>query len=131
MLIDHVGIDVTDLQRSKAFYLAALKPLGVGVVQEVPDAVVGLGSDEDDRDIQHGKSTFWIAAGKAPITPVHVAFGAKDHATVQAFHAAAVAAGGKDNGAPGFRPQYHPGYYAAFVLDPDGHNVEAVCHTPQ
>lgn len=129
MLIDHVGIDVTDLDRAKAFYLAALKPLGVGVVQEVPSAVIGLGSTDDGRDIQHGKSTFWIAAGKAPVTQTHVAFGAADRASVQAFHAAAVAAGGRDNGAPGIRARYHPGYYAAYVLDPDGHNIEAVCHT--
>jgi catechol 2,3-dioxygenase-like lactoylglutathione lyase family enzyme len=119
-MIDHVKLHVRDAQRSKAFYEAALAPLGYRVVMEpVAGVVIGMGTRFPD---------FWLARSDAP-TVVHVALRAEDRAAVDAFHAAALAAGGEDNGAPGLRPQYHPGYYGAFVLDPDGNNVEAVHHT--
>jgi len=120
-MLDHIGIGVRDPQASKAFYAAALKPLGIAVIMDFGEAV-GLGSG--------GKPFFWI--GKSPTaTAAHVAFAAPDRKTVDAFYAAAIAAGGKDNGAPGIRAQYHPSYYGAFVLDSDGHNIEAVCHLPE
>jgi catechol 2,3-dioxygenase-like lactoylglutathione lyase family enzyme len=127
-ILDHIGINVTDYGRSKAFYEKALAPLGVTAVMEYGKAC-GFGRD--------GKPDFWMGEGVTrfqtedqlrPITPVHVAFVARSRAEVDAFHAAAIAAGGRDHGLPGPRPEYHPGYYGAFVLDPDGHNVEAVIH---
>jgi catechol 2,3-dioxygenase-like lactoylglutathione lyase family enzyme len=119
-VIDHLKLHVADAARSKAFYEAALAPLGYKVVMEpVPGVVVGMGTRFPD---------FWLAQSDAP-TVAHVAFRAEERAAVDAFHAAALAAGGTDNGAPGPRPQYHPGYYGAFVIDPDGNNVEAVHHT--
>lgn len=127
-MLDHVGFAVSDLVRSRAFYEAALAPLGIGILMEVTreqsggDAHVGFGAN--------GKPFFWIGSGKQPQSPVHVAFTADSRAVVEEFHRAALAAGGADNGAPGLRPQYHPNYYGAFVLDPDGHNIEAVCHLP-
>jgi len=133
MFIDHLGLDVTDLAASRVFYDAALAPLNIAIVQEITpeqtggSAVLGYGKTTDSRDIQAGKPSFWIAEGP-PTGHVHVAFLAADRAQVDAFHAAALAAGGRDNGAPGPRPIYHPGYYAAFVLDPDGANIEAVFH---
>lgn len=125
-MFDHLGFPVTDLARSKAFYDRALAPLGIRVLVEVTEDMTGgqgahLGYGRD-------RPTFWIGTGKPAGTGVHVAFSAPDRATVAAFHAAALAAGGRDNGAPGLRPQYHPGYYGAFVLDPDGNNIEAVHH---
>jgi catechol 2,3-dioxygenase-like lactoylglutathione lyase family enzyme len=127
-MLDHIGFAVTDLDRSRAFYAAALAPLGITVIMEVTleqtgdSAHVGFGVT--------GKPFFWIDTGHAFGGPLHVAFAAADRATDDAFHRAAVAAGGIDNGAPGIRAHYHPDYYGAFVLDPDGHNVEAVCHRP-
>jgi len=126
-MLDHIGIHTRDVAKAKAFYTAALAPLGYAVVMEFPDpsggaAVVGLGAD--------GKPDFWLSPGE-PQGPLHVAFAALDRRTVNAFHAAALAAGGTDNGAPGLRAQYHPTYYGAFVLDPDGNNIEAVCHRPE
>lgn len=129
-----MGVTVRDLQVSKTFYDAAFAPLGIAVVMSVSaeetgsSAFIGYGPTEDRRDIQSGKPSFWVSQGAAPTGPMHVAFLAADRAQVDAFHAAALAAGGTDNGAPGVRPHYHPNYYAAFVLDPDGRNVEAVCH---
>jgi catechol 2,3-dioxygenase-like lactoylglutathione lyase family enzyme len=123
-MIDHIGVSVSDYQASKAFYLAALAPLGYGVVMEVAQAGPAAGLGEG------GKPDFWIAAGAAMTPPAHIAFRARDRATVRAFHEAALAAGGRYNGPPGLRPHYHANYYGAFVLDPDGHNVEAVCHHP-
>jgi catechol 2,3-dioxygenase-like lactoylglutathione lyase family enzyme len=117
-MIDHVSVRVSDFARSKAFYAEALRPLGYEVVMEF-DSVAGLGAQ--------GKPDFWIAEGK-PRAPIHVAFASPDRATVDAFHEAALAAGAKDNGPPGLRPHYHEQYYGAFVHDPDGNNVEAVCH---
>lgn len=126
-MIDHLGLNVSDFKRSRAFYEAALQPLGLGVVAEIPPDKgggrphVGFGPD---------RGVFWLSPGDRVSTPLHVAFTADTRAAVDAFHAAALAAGGRDNGAPGPRPYYHPDYYGAFVLDPDGVNVEAVCHRP-
>jgi catechol 2,3-dioxygenase-like lactoylglutathione lyase family enzyme len=123
-MLDHVGIEVSDLQRSRAFYEEALEPLGIGLLMEFEGAA-GFG-----KETEHGpKPFFWIyARGRPTVSGAHVAFGVRDTAQVDAFHAAALSAGGTDNGAPGLRPVYHPGYYGAFVLDPDRNNVEAVCH---
>jgi catechol 2,3-dioxygenase-like lactoylglutathione lyase family enzyme len=120
-MIDHIGIKVQDYTASLAFYVRALAPLGYAVIFQQEGLFAGLGAD--------GKPDFWISAGR-PATELHIAIAAPDRAAVHAFHAAALAAGGKDNGAPGPRPQYHPGYYAAFVIDPNGYNLEAVCHAP-
>jgi catechol 2,3-dioxygenase-like lactoylglutathione lyase family enzyme len=126
-MIDHVGFPVSDYARAKAFYEKALAPLGYTLIMEVqqdahdsPAAGFGTG----------GKPDFWIGGEGRLNKAVHIALTARDRATVDAFHKAAMAAGGKDNGAPGLRPHYHPNYYAAFVFDPDGHNIEAVCHAP-
>jgi catechol 2,3-dioxygenase-like lactoylglutathione lyase family enzyme len=118
--IDHVGISVTDYAKSLAFYEAALAPLGVRKMMEFDTEggkVAGFGAERPD---------FWIGGG-AP-GHVHLAFSVGSRGEVEGFHAAALAAGGRDHGAPGIRAQYHPNYYAAFVLDPDGHNIEAVFH---
>jgi catechol 2,3-dioxygenase-like lactoylglutathione lyase family enzyme len=124
-VIDHVGLGDSEYEGSKAFYLKALAPLGYGLVMEVTEVgpYAGFGAG--------GKPDFWIGAGKGVTAGAHVAFAAPDRAAVRAFHQAALAAGGRDNGPPGLRPEYHPTYYGAFVLDPDGHNVEAVCHKPE
>lgn len=119
-VFDHLGLRVADPDASRRFYEAALAPLGFGVVMEVP-GMPGAGFGLT------GKPTFWVVPGP-PSGPLHVAFHAADRARVDAFHAAALAAGATDNGAPGLRPHYHPNYYAAFVLDLDGNNIEAVCH---
>jgi len=119
-MFDHIGFRVRDVEASRKFYLAALGPLGVGVAMEGPYGV-GLG--------RGGKPSLWLSQGEPPVSPLHIAFTAKNRAEVDAFHAAALAAGAKDNGAPGLRPHYHPNYYGAFAIDPDGHNIEAVCHS--
>jgi catechol 2,3-dioxygenase-like lactoylglutathione lyase family enzyme len=125
-MLDHIGFGVSDIARSKAFYLAALAPLGYGVVMEFTpgpgEQHVGFGPP--------GRPQFWIGTGAVLKGSLHTAFAAKNRAEVDAFYRAAMAAGGKDNGPPGLRVHYHPNYYGAFVFDPDGHNVEAVCHTP-
>jgi catechol 2,3-dioxygenase-like lactoylglutathione lyase family enzyme len=126
-MLDHAGFPVSDYARSKAFYLQAWAPLGYALVMEVQqhenDApAAGFGAN--------GKPDLWIGGEGGLQRPIHIAIAAQDRAAVDAFYRAAIAAGGKDNGAPGLRPHYHPNYYAAFVLDPDGHNIEAVCHTP-
>ncbi len=120
-MIDHVGIDVSDIDSAKAFYEQALAPLGYAKLSEFPEAV-GFG--------EPGKPDFWIARRGKPGTS-HVAIRSRDRASVDAFHEAALAAGGRDNGAPGLRTQYHETYYGAYVLDPEGNNVEAVCHRPE
>ena len=120
-VFDHIGIGVSDLEASKAFFLEALAPLGVGVVMEFPEAI-GLGPPN--------KPAFWLSPASAKPFPLHLAFVADNRAQVAEFHRHAMAAGAKDNGAPGLRPHYHANYYAAFVIGPDGHNVEAVCHKP-
>ena len=125
-MIDHVGLTVSDYDRAKAFYAQALAPLGITVLMEVGPQETG-----GDRHCGFGRDGipfFWIGTGDRPKGGVHVAFTAPDRATVDAFHAAALKAGGTDHGGPGLRPHYHPNYYGAFVLDPDRHNIEAVCH---
>jgi catechol 2,3-dioxygenase-like lactoylglutathione lyase family enzyme len=120
-MIDHLGLNVTNFETSKRFFEQALEPLGYRVVMDFSQyGAVGFGTD--------GKPEFWVSARDPRGTGTHVAFTAADRPTVDAFHAAALAAGGADNGPPGIREDYHPTYYAAFVRDPDGNNVEAVCH---
>lgn len=127
-MIDHAGIVVKDWSRAKAFYDAALAPLGAKLLHMVPEEytggakVGGYGRDKPD---------FWLHEGSEPGPGRHYAFTAASRAEVDAFHAAALTAGGRDNGAPGRRPHYHEHYYGAFVIDPDGNNIEAVCHRPQ
>ncbi len=129
IMIDHIGLAVSNMERAKAFYLNALKPLGIGVIMEVSaeetggDAHAGFGKDN--------KAFFWIGTGNKPKGGAHVAFTAQTRPEVDSFYRAALAAGGLDNGAPGLRPYYHKHYYGAFVLDPDGNNIEAVCHRPE
>lgn len=130
-MLDHIGIPVSDYARSVAFYKQALAPLGIGLVMEVtPEMTGGNGSAAGFG--HDGKPYFWFGDDGAPPPGLHshVAFSAGSRADVDAFYKAAIAAGGRDNGAPGLRPHYHPDYYGAFVLDPDGHNIEAVCHAP-
>jgi catechol 2,3-dioxygenase-like lactoylglutathione lyase family enzyme len=119
-MIDHTGFQVTDLDRSIAFYTKALAPLGYEVVMKW-EQFCGFGVA--------GKPDFWINKG-SPKDKIHLAFRAGGRAQVRAFYEAAIAAGAKDNGAPGVRPHYHEHYYGGFVLDPDGHNIEACCHEP-
>lgn len=121
-MIDHIGISVNDCERSKQFYEAALAPLGYKLAMEL-DGLTGFGAS--------GEPDFWIYAGGVPTPKTHVAFRSANRAKVREFYQAALKAGGKDNGAPGIREIYHPNYYGAFVLDPDGHNIEAVCHDPE
>ena len=118
MILDHIGGSVSDLPKSKAFYEAALAPLGIKLMMEF-DGACGFGKDAPQ---------FWIDGGDGTKLPSHVAFRAANRAEVDAFYDAALKAGGKDNGAPGLREIYHPHYYGAFILDPDGNNIEAVCH---
>jgi catechol 2,3-dioxygenase-like lactoylglutathione lyase family enzyme len=126
--IDHTGISVEDLARSKTFYADALAPLGITLVMEVPADVTG---SVDVAGFGAEGRPFFFLAGGGKQTYTHIAFGADTRAQVDAFYKAAIAAGGKDNGPPGIRAHYHPNYYGAFVLDPDGHNIEAVCHKPE
>jgi catechol 2,3-dioxygenase-like lactoylglutathione lyase family enzyme len=121
-VIDHTGLTVADVVSSKAFYRAALGPLGYALLMEW-EQYAGFGVPP--------KPDFWIGQGKPNVPPIHVAFRAQNRKEVDAFYKAAIAAGGRDNGPPGLRPHYHENYYGAFVLDPDGHNIEVVCHTPQ
>ena len=127
-MFDHVGFGVTDFQRSAAFYDAALAPLGVRRLYVVPKEFTG-GVDAVGYGAE--RPMFWIAEQDATQGKLHVAFAAKTRAQVDAFYEAALKAGGKDNGPPGLRPHYDKDYYGAFVLDPDGFNVEAVCRTPE
>jgi len=126
-MLDHLGFPVSDYARSKGFYAEALAPLGYALVMEVRQHASYLPAGGFGTD---GKPDFWIGGEGRLNRPIHIAIAARDRAAVDAFHRAAISAGGKDNGAPGLRPHYHPNYYAAFVLDPDGHNIEAVCHAP-
>jgi catechol 2,3-dioxygenase-like lactoylglutathione lyase family enzyme len=120
-VVDHVGFAVADYDRSKAFYERALAPLGVTLLTEFPGAAAGFG--------RSGRPSFFIEAhGQAVRGRLHIALRAESRAQVDAFHAAALEVGGTDNGAPGVRAIYHPDYYGAYVLDPDGNNIEAVCH---
>lgn len=126
-MIDHIGFPVSDYERAKAFYRAALAPLDYVLVLEV-------GQSDNDAPAAgfgaNGKPDFWIGGEGGLEKPLHVAILARNRAAVDAFYRAAIAVGGRDNGAPGIRAHYHPDYYGAFVLDPDGHNIEAVCHAP-
>jgi catechol 2,3-dioxygenase-like lactoylglutathione lyase family enzyme len=128
-MIDHVGFHVSDIGAARSFYETALKPLGYRVLAELTaemtggPIVLGFGAQAHEPD-------FWLSSGEATAPATHVAFRVDTREAVRAFHAAALAAGGTDNGEPGPRPHYHPNYYAAFVRDPDGHNIEAVCHLP-
>ena len=121
-MLDHVSLPVSKLEQSKRFYEEALSPLGYELIMEHHISGVGFG--------ESAKPDFWIRQGEVGAA-VHVAFASEDRATVDAFHEAAMAAGGRDNGGPGLRPEYHPSYYGAFVFDPDGNNIEAVCHGPE
>lgn len=121
-MIDHLSIKVADLAASKKFYLKALEPLGYGLLMEHEISGLGFGRD--------GKPNFWLTEGLSS-GPIHVAFGCASHSIVDAFYSAAIEGGGTENGASGLRGEYHPTYYGAFVLDPDGNNVEAVCHFEQ
>lgn len=127
-MIDHTGVSASDFQRSKAFYDAVFAALGGSLLMTVPPeftggvSVIGYGRD---------RPVFWVHEGEKQAPSIHVAFSARNRAEVDAFHAAAIKAGGADNGAPGIRAHYHPDYYGAFVRDPDGHNIEAVCHHPE
>jgi catechol 2,3-dioxygenase-like lactoylglutathione lyase family enzyme len=122
MILDHIGFGVNDVEKTKDFYGKALAPLGIAVVMEA-EGWIGMGRD--------GRPQFWFGGADQGAGPIHLAFTARNREEVRAFYAAALEAGGTDNGAPGLRPQYHPDYYGAFVLDPDGHNIEAVCHAAE
>jgi len=119
MIIDHVGLAISDYARSKEFFKRVLAPLGIELAQEYGGSA-GFGRD--------GKPEFWISESATPQRPMHIAFRAKTRADVRAFYEAAIGAGAADNGPPGLRAHYHSHYYGAFVIDPDGHNIEAVCH---
>lgn len=125
-MIDHMGLQVSDLNQSKTFYQLALAPLGYTLLMELSKEQTGGFSGAGFG--QAPKPDFWLGEGSPNEPRIHVAFTAPDQATVDAFHQAALLAGGRCNGKPGLRPQYHPKYYGAFVLDPDGHNIEAVFH---
>jgi len=124
-ILDHVGLRVSDVDRSVAFYRETLGTLGIAVLM---DFVVG---GERHVGFGKGKPDFWISGGRPLRGETHVAFTAASRSEVQAFHSVGLSMGGRDNGAPGVRAQYHPDYFGAFVLDPDGNNVEAVCHRPE
>ena len=121
-MIDHTGVIVGSFEASRRFYAAALAPLGYELLPEFHASVAGFG--------EPGKLDFWFAQGEPNTPRIHVAFRADTRQGVDAFYEAALGAGARDNGAPGLRAQYHPDYYGAFVLDPDGHKIEAVCHSP-
>jgi catechol 2,3-dioxygenase-like lactoylglutathione lyase family enzyme len=121
-MLDHITISVRDLQRAKGFYDQALRPLGIECLYTEEDGFAGYGVSP--------KAFFWIGHTGTQQTSVHVAFTAEDRRTVDRFYEEALKAGGQDNGPPGIRAHYHPNYYGAFVFDPDGHNIEAVCHSP-
>lgn len=122
MVFDHIGFNTSDFPRMRAFLLQALAPLGLEITQEQEGwAMIG----------RRGEGELWFGSFGSPPGSIHVAFSAASREQVRRFHAAALAAGGKDNGAPGLRERYHPNYYAAFVIGPDGHNFEAVCHQPE
>jgi catechol 2,3-dioxygenase-like lactoylglutathione lyase family enzyme len=129
-MIDHIGFPVADYERSKAFYGKALAPLGHRLILEIGAEHTESKAPAAGFGGADGKPDFWIGGEGGLRGVLHIAIAVDDRASVDAFHRAALAAGGTDNGGPGLRPQYHPNYYGAFVLDPDGHNIEAVCHAP-
>lgn len=129
-MLDHIGFPVSNFLHSRRFYQIVLEPLGIGIVKEVTAEQTGASAAAGFGE--NGKPYFWIGDGEGVVRGrLHVAFTAKTRADVDAFYQAALAAGGRDNGKPGLRPHYHAHYYGAFVLDPDGHNIEAVCHSAE
>jgi catechol 2,3-dioxygenase-like lactoylglutathione lyase family enzyme len=126
-MLDHITVRVIDFERSKAFFARALAPLSMTILMAFSGDETGSTAHAGFGD---NRPFFWISAARPVSGPLHVAFAARSRAEVAAFHVAALAAGGTDNGGPGLRPQYHPDYFGAFVLDPDGNNIEAVCHLP-
>lgn len=125
-MIDHTGVVVSDFEKSKAFYEKALQPIGYSLLADFSSTITGRADVAGFGEAP--KPEFWISRGIPNKPPIHVAFRVSSREVVDAFYQAAIAAGGVDNGAPGLRTRYHPNYYGAFVLDPDGHNIEAVCH---
>jgi catechol 2,3-dioxygenase-like lactoylglutathione lyase family enzyme len=125
-MIDHTGVSVSNYEQSKRFYRETLTAIGYELIIEFPPSVTG--SVDVAGFGEGGKPDFWVVSGVPNKPPVHVAFRVNSRAVVDAFYKAALAAGGSDNGQPGLRPHYHANYYGAFVRDPDGHNIEAVCH---
>ncbi len=125
-MIDHSGLVVSNIAKSKAFYMKALAPLGYKLMAEFPSTITGE-ADFAGFGVPP-KPDFWISQGTPNKPAIHVAFRAETRKQVKEFYSAAIEAGGRDNGAPGLRPHYHQSYYGAFILDPDGHNIEAVCH---
>jgi catechol 2,3-dioxygenase-like lactoylglutathione lyase family enzyme len=127
-MIDHTGVNVRDFEKSKTFYTAVFSTIGYSLLANLPASITG------HTDVagfgEAPKPDFWVINGKPNNPPLHVAFRVNTRAEVDNFYQAGIAAGGRDNGKPGIRPQYHPNYYGAFILDPDGHNIEAVCHAP-
>ena len=121
-MIDYTGINISNFDKSKEFYIKALDPLGYQLLKEFGDSIAGFGID--------GEADFWMMRGEVHTPRIHIAFRTRNCDMVREFYAAALEIGGRDNGAPGLRTHYHPNYYAAFILDLDGHNIEAVCHTP-
>jgi len=131
-MFDHLSTYTTDYEKTKAFYVSAFAPLGYSVQMEmVAEWNPAFPTQRMCAFGPQGKPAYWVIEIKAAASPRHIAFAAKDRAAVAAFYQAGLASGGKDNGAPGLRPMYHENYYGAFLLDPDGNNVEAVCHSPE
>lgn len=122
-MIDHMTLPVSNFEKSKHFMEKALAPLGYRLLFEMDGNAAGFSTDENPD--------FWILGGEVPTPPTHVAFTSPNRATVNTFYEVAIATGGQDNGKPGLRSEYHPNYYSAYVLDPDGHNIEAVCHAAE
>ena len=128
-MLDHIGFSVSNMKVSRIFYEKALKPLGITPVMEVTPEMTG--TSDSHVGFGAGRPFFWIGTGGKVSVATHVAFATESRKIVDEFYAAAIAAGGRDNGKPGLRPHYHENYYGAFVLDPDGNNIEAVCHSPK
>lgn len=128
-MLDHIGFSVSNMKVSRIFYEKALKPLGITPLMEVTPKMTG--TSDSHVGFGAGRPFFWIGTGGKVSVATHVAFATESRKIVDEFYAAAIAAGGRDNGKPGLRPHYHENYYGAFVLDPDGNNIEAVCHSPK
>ena len=128
-MLDHIGFSASNMNASLAFYEGALKPLGITLLMNITPEMIG--TDDTHAGFGADRPFFWIGTSDKPSPGMHVAFLAQSRKIVDDFYAAAMAAGGRDNGKPGLRPEYHENYYGAFVLDPDGNNIEAVCHSPK
>ena len=128
-MLDHIGFSVSNMKVSRIFYEKALKPLGITPLMEVTPEMTG--TSDSHVGYGSGRPFFWIGTGGKVSVATHVAFATESRKIVDEFYAAAMAAGGRDNGKPGLRPQYHENYYGAYVFDPDGNNIEAVCHSPK